>query len=198
MIQGPPGAATAASAPPARKTFDPRAVRSRFPILTAAREKPLVYLDSAATSQKPDVVLDAMDHYYRAYNANIHRGIYAIAEEATAAYEDARLRVSRFIGAPSPRELVFTRNSTEALNLVAHAYGRSKLAAGDAVLLTEMEHHSNLVPWQLLAEDRGLELRHIPVTGSGELDLDALPRLLAEGRVKLACAVHISHMVGTG
>jgi cysteine desulfurase/selenocysteine lyase len=194
MIQ--PGAATA-SAPPARKSFDPRAVRARFPILTAPREKPLIYLDSAATSQKPEAVLDAMDRYYREYNANIHRGIYTIAEEATAAYEDARLRVSRFIGAGSPREVVFTRNSTEALNLVAHSYGRTKLVAGDAVLLTEMEHHSNLVPWQLLAADRGIELRHVPVTGGGELDLEALPKLLADGRVKLVSVVHISNVLGT-
>src|SRR6266498_3617268 len=143
-------AAPAASAPPASrsssaKAFDPRAVRAQFPILREPREKPLIYLDSAATSQKPDAVLAAMDDFYTRYNANIHRGIYAIAEQATAAYEDARRRVAGFVHAASPREIVFTRNSTEALNLVAHSWGRSQLAKGDAIVLTEMEHHSNLV-----------------------------------------------------
>ncbi len=174
--------------------FDPREVRKDFPILNG--DPPLVYLDSAATSQKPEAVLAAMDRYYRTHNANIHRGVYRIAEEATAAYEDARRRVARFVGG-TPRELVFTRNSTEALNLVAYAYGRSALAAGDAILLTPMEHHSNLVPWQLLAAERGIELRFIPLTGSGELDLAALPGLLADGRVKLASVVHISNVLGT-
>ncbi|HEY6866789.1 MAG TPA: cysteine desulfurase [Candidatus Eisenbacteria bacterium] len=174
-------------------------MRADFPILRAERPggRPLIYLDSAATSQKPDVVLEAMDRYYVSINANIHRGIYRIAEEATAAYEDARLRVSRFIGAASPREVVFTRNSTEALNLVAYSWGRSRLKPGDAILLTEMEHHSNLVPWQILAAERAVELRFIPLTASGELDLDALPRLLADGRVRLASVVHISNVLGT-
>src|SRR5215510_1605964 len=165
-----PAAATTASAPPlpsSPRAFDARKVRAQFPILREPREKPLIYLDSAATSQKPDAVLDAMADYYRRYNANIHRGIYQIAEQATAAYEDARRRVAKFIGATSPREIVFTRNSTEALNLVAHSYGRWKLKSGDAIVLTEMEHHSNLVPWQLLAMERGIELRFIPVTPSG-------------------------------
>ena len=138
-----------------------------------------------------------MADYYRRYNANIHRGIYTIAEEATAAYEDARRRVARFVGAASPREIVFTRNSTEALNLVAHSWGRSRLEAGDAIVLTEMEHHSNLVPWQLLADERRIELRFIPVTRDGELALDALPALLADGRVKLVSVVHISNVLGT-
>jgi cysteine desulfurase / selenocysteine lyase len=193
------GAATVPGAPvrPASRAFDARTVRAQFPILREPREKPLIYLDSAATSQKPDAVLDAMDDYYRRYNANIHRGIYQIAEQATAAYEDARRRVAKFLGAASPREIVFTRNSTEALNLVAHSYGRWRLKSGDAIVLTEMEHHSNLVPWQLLAAERGIELRFIPVTPSGELDLDALPRLLADGRVKLVSVVHISNVLGT-
>ena len=198
-----PGPAVSSESTP-RPRFDPRAVRADFPILRAAAEvrpgargRPLVYLDSAATSQKPDAVLAAMNDFYSAYNANIHRGIYRIAEEATAAYEDARRRVSRFIGAASPRELVFTRNSTEALNLVAHSWGRSQLAPGDAIVLTEMEHHSNLVPWQILARERGLELRFIPMTGAGELDLEVLPRLLGDGRVRLLGVVHISNVLGT-
>src|SRR5215831_15045702 len=196
----PGAAATPAGASPRPATpskFDPRAVRAQFPIFREPREKPLIYLDSAATSQKPDAVLEAMADYYRRYNANIHRGIYSIAEEATAAYEDARRRVAKFVGAASPREIVFTRNSTEALNLVAHSWGRSRIANGEAIVLTEMEHHSNLVPWQLLAEERGIELRFIPVQPSGDLALDALPGLQRDGRVKLVSVVHISNVLGT-
>jgi cysteine desulfurase / selenocysteine lyase len=191
----PPVGTTAAPAT-SRARFDPREVRARFPLLAAKREPPLVYLDSAATSQKPESVLAAMDDYYRRYNANIHRGIYAIAEEATAAYEDARARLARFIGAPS-REVIFTRNSTEAINLVAYAWGRWALKQGDVVLLTEMEHHSNLVPWHILAAERGIELRFIPITDSGELRMEALPGLLADGRVRLVGVVHISNVLGT-
>ncbi len=182
---------------PAGVSFDANAIRQQFPIFRTPRTKPLSYLDSAATSQKPDAVLAAMDDYYSRYNANIHRGIYAIAEEATAAYEDARRRVAAFVNARSPRELIFTRNSTEAINLVAYSWGRSQLKSGDAIVLTEMEHHSNLVPWQILAHERGIELRFIPVTGSGELDLDALLALLADGRTKLVGVVHISNVLGT-
>jgi cysteine desulfurase/selenocysteine lyase len=177
--------------------FDPRRVRGDFPIFRTPRDKPLVYLDSAATSQKPDAVLEAMNRYYAGYNANIHRGIYAIAEQATAAYEDARRKVAAHVKARSPREIVFTRNSTEAINLVAYAWGRTHVRPGDAILLTEMEHHSNLVPWQILAAERQAELRYVPVTGGGELDLDALPRLLADGKVKLVGVVHISNVLGT-
>ena len=176
--------------------FDARAVRMEFPIFRAPRTVPLRYLDSAATSQKPDAVLDEMDRYYATCNANIHRGVYTIAEEATAAYEDARRRVARFVGA-TPRETIFTKNSTESLNLVAHAWGRANLKPGDAVLLTEMEHHSNLVPWQIVAGATGAELRFVPVTPEGELDLGALPGLLADGRVKLAGVVHMSNVLGT-
>jgi cysteine desulfurase / selenocysteine lyase len=179
------------------KPLDARTVRQDFPILRGGGEKPLRYLDSAATSQKPDQVIQAMDRYYATTNANIHRGIYRIAEEATAAYEDARRRLAAFIGARSPRELVFTSNSTEAINLVAYAWGRSQTKAGDAIVLTVMEHHANIVPWQILAEERGVELRWIPLTASGELDLTALPGLLADGRVKLVGAVHISNVLGT-
>jgi cysteine desulfurase/selenocysteine lyase len=183
-------------APPALPPLDPRAIRADFPIFSSARAKPLLYLDSAATSQKPEAVLQAMDRYYRGYNANIHRGVYGIAEEATAAYEDARRRVATFVNA-GPREIVFTRNSTEAINLVAHAWGRVHVRAGDAILLTEMEHHSNLVPWQMLAQEKGAELRFIPITGAGELDLETLPDLLGDGRVRLVGVVHISNVLGT-
>lgn len=177
--------------------FDPRAIRAQFPIFATPRAKPLVYLDSAATSQKPQAVLDAMDRYYRTCNANIHRGVYRIAEEATAAYEDARRRVANFVHAPSPREVIFTRNSTEAINLVAYTWARANLKSGDAIVLTPMEHHSNLVPWQILAAERGVTLRFIPLTGTGELDLDALPGLLADGRAKLVSFVHVSNVLGT-
>jgi cysteine desulfurase/selenocysteine lyase len=189
----PRGAAPAAT--PAG--FDPRAVRAQFPLLSAVTARPIVYLDSAATSQKPERVLAAMDRYYREINSNIHRGVYRIAEEATAAYEDARRRVAAFIGAAGPREVIFTRNSTEALNLIAYAWARPSMRAGDAIVLTEMEHHSNLVPWQILAAERGIELRFIPVTPAGELDMDALPKLLADGRVKLVSVVHVSNVLGT-
>jgi cysteine desulfurase/selenocysteine lyase len=195
VIGGGPAPARVA-APRPRPAFDPHRVRADFPILAPGPRR-LIYLDSAATSQKPAGVIEAMSDYYRTTNANIHRGIYRIAEQATAAYEDARLRVSRFIGATSPREVVFTRNSTEALNLIAHTWGRANLVAGDALLLTEMEHHSNLVPWQMLALERGLELRFIPVTPGGELDLETLPKLLGDGRVKLVSVVHISNVLGT-
>ena len=190
------GPAAGTPAPLGGPGFDARAVRARFPLLVRERRPPLVYLDSAATAQKPDSVLAAMDDFYRRYNANIHRGIYAIAEEATAAYEDTRARVARFVGA-APAEVVFTRNSTEAINLVAYAWGRSNLRSGDAVVLTEMEHHSNLVPWQILAAERGVELRFLPITDDGELVLEALPGLLADGRAKLVGVVHVSNVLGT-
>ncbi len=194
---GTTGAPAAASGRPAAPgPLDPRAVRADFPIFATPRAKPLAYLDSAATSQKPQAVLDAMQRYYVTCNANIHRGVYKIAEEATALYEDARRRVATFLNA-SPREVVFTRNSTEALNLVARAYGAWALREGDAILLTPMEHHSNLVPWQMLAAERKLELRFIPLTGTGELAVEELPRLLADGRVKLVSFVHVSNVLGT-
>jgi cysteine desulfurase/selenocysteine lyase len=209
--------AAGATAPP--QGLDARVLRSQFPIFREARPTPLRYLDSAATSQKPDAVLKAMDRYYATCNANIHRGVYRIAEEATAAYEDARRRVAAFVGAASPREIVFTRNSTEAINLVAYTWAREHLHSGDAIVLTEMEHHSNLVPWHILAGlgenlggpatsraagaaravrgDRGIEIRYVPVTPEGELDLSVLPALLADGRVKLVGVVHVSNVLGT-
>lgn len=189
------GAAATAAAPSA--SFDAARVRADFPIFATPRKVPLVYLDSAATSQKPQAVLDAMDRYYRTCNSNIHRGVYAIAEEATALFEDARRRVASFVNAASPREVVFTRNSTEAINLVAYAWGRTHLRDGDAILLTPMEHHSNLVPWHLLAAERKVELRFIPLTADGRLEVDALPGLLADGKVKLVSFVHVSNVLGT-
>ena len=189
------GAAESSVAP--RAPFDPAKVREDFPIFATPRDKKLLYLDSAATSQKPQAVLDAMDRYYRTCNANIHRGVYRIAEEATALYEDARRRFAKFIHAASPREVIFTRNSTEAINLVAYAWGRANLKSGDAIVLTPMEHHSNLVPWHILAEERGVELRFIRMTDTGELDVASLPGLLADGRAKLVSFVHVSNVLGT-
>jgi len=172
-------------------------VRSDFPILERqVHGKPLTYLDSAATSQKPRQVIDAMSAYYASYNANIHRGVYTIAEEATAAYEAARKKVATFIGAASTKEVIFVRNTTEAINLVAQTWGRKNLRAGDEVVLTEMEHHSNLVPWFLLAEQIGFTIRYIPVTAGGLLDLAALPHLLSE-RTRLVSLTQMSNVLGT-
>jgi cysteine desulfurase/selenocysteine lyase len=172
-------------------------VRDDFPLLTQAPDgKRLVYLDSAATSQKPRAVLDALWHYYQRYNANVHRGVYRIAEEATARYEEARAKLADFLGAARPEEIVFTRGTTEAINLVAATWGRTRVGPGDEILLTEMEHHSNIVPWQLVAAERGATLRYIPVRDDGRLDLDALDRLLSE-RTKIASLAHQSNVLGT-
>ncbi len=172
-------------------------IRDDFPLLSrTVGGKPLVYLDSAATSQKPRQVLEALSEYYRCCNANVHRGIYWLAEEATARYEEARAKLASFFGAARPEEIVFTRGTTEALNLVAATWGRANVGQGDEILLTEMEHHSNIVPWQMLAAERRAILKYIPVTDEGRLDLDALDRLLA-GRPKLVCLVHQSNVLGT-
>lgn len=172
-------------------------IRDDFPLLSQTVDgKPLVYLDSAATSQKPRQVLEALSEYYRSCNANVHRGIYRLAEEATARYEEARAKLAAFLGAARPEEIVFTRGTTEALNLVAATWGRANIGPGDEILLTEMEHHSNIVPWQMLAAERGAILRYIPVTDEGRLDLDAFDRLLA-GRPKLVGLAHQSNVLGT-
>ena len=172
-------------------------VRADFPILSRSMHgKPLVYLDSAATSQKPRRVIEALVRYYSDYNANVHRGIYEIAEEATRRYEEARGKVAAFIGARRPEELVFTRSTTEAINLVASAWGRATVRAGDEIILTEMEHHSNLVPWQLLAAATGAKLKFIPFDGQGVLQLDAYDRLLSP-RTKLVALTHQSNVFGT-
>lgn len=176
--------------------LDPHALRADFPILaTTVHGRPLVYLDSAATSQKPRVVLETLDRYYREYNANVHRGIYEIAERATAAYEAARATLARFIGA-DPREIVFTRNTTESINLVAHTWARTVIGRGDVIVLSEMEHHSNLVPWQLLAQERDADLEFIPITDEGLLRLDVYDVLLRL-RPKLVAVTHVSNTLGT-
>ena len=172
-------------------------IRQDFPILARRiGEKQLAYLDNAATSQKPEAVLRAMDEYYRRYNANVHRGVHTLSEEATAAYERARLRVARFIRAASDKEVIFTRGATEGINLVANTWGRANLGPGDEVLITEMEHHSNIVPWQILRDQLGFTLRYIPITDQGLLDLDQLDSLLTE-RTKLLSVVHASNVLGT-
>ena len=176
--------------------LDVAKIRQDFPILSRLiHGKPLVYLDNAATSQKPRVVLDAERRYYELSNANVHRGIHALAEEATALYEGARERVARFIHAPDARQIIFTKNATEAINLVAHSWARARLREGDAILLTEMEHHANLVPWQLAAQAAGATLRFLPITGDGQLDLSQLSSLL-DG-VQLVAVTHMSNVLGT-
>ena len=176
--------------------LDVGTIRSQFPILDReVHGHPLVYLDSANTSQKPEPVIGAIDDYYRRYNANIHRGVYQIAEEATAAYEEARQKVARFINAASPKEVIFTRNVTEAINLVRYSWGRANVHKGDRILLTEMEHHSNLVPWQLLAAETGAELDFLPIDDEGVLELDGLEQRL-DG-VRLAAFAHQSNTLGT-
>ncbi len=177
--------------------LDPYVIRRDFPILaTTVHGKPLVYLDSAATSQKPTPVIEATDRFYREYNANVHRGIYEIGELATAAYERARASVARFINAPDAHEIVFTRNATEAINLVAYAWGRRTIGRGDAIVLTEMEHHANLVPWQLLVQEKDGDLEFIPITDDGLLRLDVYEVLLRL-RPKLVAFTHVSNMLGT-
>ena len=176
--------------------IDVARVKKDFPILDReVAGHRLVYLDSAASSQKPRAVLEAMDHYYETTHANVHRGVYTIAEEATQAYEAARSKVARFVGAPSPRGVVFTKNATEAINLVAHSYGRSRLPEGSAVLLSEMEHHANLVPWLMLREERGVELRFLEIDDAGQLVLDDLDRML-DG-VGLVAVTAMSNVLGT-
>jgi cysteine desulfurase/selenocysteine lyase len=179
------------------KAIDPYALRADFPILqTTVHGKPLVYLDSASTSQKPQVVIDALDDFYREYNANVHRGIYEIGERSTAAYERARAQVARFIGASDAHEIVFTRNATEAINLVAYSWGRRNIGRGDAIVLTEMEHHANLVPWQLLVQEQDGDLEFIPITDDGLLRLDVFEVLLRL-KPKLVAFTHVSNTLGT-
>ncbi len=173
-------------------------IRADFPILNREVRPgvPLVYLDSTATAQKPGVVIESMDEFYRQNNANIHRGIHTLAEESTAAYESARQRVADFIGSPSARQVIFTRNATESINLVARSWGSANLQAGDVVILTEMEHHSNLVPWQMLAAEKNLRLEFIPVTMDGLLDLEEYRQLLTLAP-KLVAFTHMSNVLGT-
>lgn len=173
------------------------AIRSDFPILQRqVGDKPLVYLDNAATSQKPMAVIQTLDDYYQRHNSNVHRGVHTLSEEATQAYEDARIRVAQLINAPSTKQVIFTGGTTASINLVAYTWGRTNLGPGDEVLITEMEHHSNIVPWQMLRDQLGFTLRHVPITGNGLLDLSQLDQLLTE-RTKLFCFTHMSNVVGT-
>ncbi len=177
--------------------FDVVSIRRVFPILHQEMNgKPLAFLDSAASSQKPRCVIESLEDYYRRYNANVHRGIYKLSEEATFAYERARGKVARFINAASPREVVFVRNATEAINLVAYSWGDANIRAGDRILLTVMEHHSNIVPWQMLAQRTGAKLDYIQIDGEGRLVLEDLDRLLTE-QTKMVAVVHQSNTLGT-
>jgi cysteine desulfurase/selenocysteine lyase len=172
-------------------------LRADFPVLE--REfggRPVAYLDSAATSQKPHAVIEAMSDYYRHSNANVHRGVYALAQEATELFEGARERIAAFCGGETATT-IFTRNATEAINLVAYAWGRQNVGPGDVVLITQMEHHSNIVPWQLLCQERGAEIRYLSVSEDGLLSLEELDEELAGGRVRLVGAVHVSNVLGT-
>jgi cysteine desulfurase/selenocysteine lyase len=173
------------------------ALRKDFPLLTrTVHDRPIVYLDSASSALQPHAVINAMADYYATTHANVHRGVYATAEESTYLFEKTRLVVGRFIGAPEPEhEIVFTKNTTESLNLVAHTWARANLGPNDRILLTEMEHHSNIVPWLMLAEEVGLEVRYIPVEGGGRLDLSDLPSLI-DG-VKLVGLSAMSNVLGT-
>src|SRR5262249_51223669 len=177
-------------------TIDALAPRTDFPILDREMQgKPLVFLDSAASAQKPQQVLDTMVAFTQTTYANIHRGVYTLSEEATAAYEGARKKVARFINARSVREIVWTRNTTEAINLVARTWADTNLKPGDTMLLTEMEHHSNIVPWQLAADRVGAVVNYVPVTDGGELDMDAFDRLLEETRPKLVAVTQMSNVL---
>lgn len=172
-------------------------LRQQFPILNRmVKGKPLVYFDNAATSQKPQVVIDALTHYYTHYNANIHRGIHTLAEEATMAYEATRRAAQEFIGALHEEEIIFTRGTTEGINLVAYTWGRQNIGAGDEILISGMEHHSNIVPWQILCEEKGAILKVIPVNDNGELSIDAYKALL-NSKTKLVSVVHVSNSLGT-
>ncbi|MCS7251649.1 MAG: cysteine desulfurase [Anaerolineae bacterium] len=172
-------------------------IRADFPVLhQTIHGKPLVFLDSAASSQKPIPVLEVMNEYYRTTHANVHRGVYQLSEQATALYEEARRKIAAFIGAASPKEIIFTRNATEAINLVAYAWARPFLQEGDEILLTEMEHHSNLVPWFLVAQEKGVRIRYIPITDEGHLRLDLLDALITE-RTRLVAVTMMSNVLGT-
>ena len=177
--------------------FDVHAVRRDFPVLDQkVHGHPLVYLDNAATAQKPRAVLDALQHYYSCDNANIHRGLHELSERSTAAYEAARSRVARFLNAASEREIVFVRGATEGINLVAQTYGRAHVGAADEVLITAMEHHSNIVPWQMLCEEKGARLRVAPIDDRGDLDMQVLASLIGP-RTKMVAVVHLSNSLGT-
>jgi cysteine desulfurase / selenocysteine lyase len=177
--------------------LDVERIRKDFPILhQEVHGRPLVYLDSAATSQKPQVVLDALADYYARDNANVHRGVHRLSERATEAYEGARARIRRFLNAAHPREIVFVRGTTEGINLVAQTYGRRTVGRGDEMIITALEHHSNIVPWQMLCEETGATLRVVPIDDAGEVDVDAYERFLGE-RTRLVAVAHVSNALGT-
>ena len=177
--------------------FDVARIRDEFPILAeSVHGRPLVYLDNAATTQKPRVVIEAIEHYYRHDNANIHRGVHLLSQRATKDYENARKKVARFLNAADPHEIIFVRGATEAINLVANTHGRRNVQAGDEIVLTTMEHHSNIVPWQMLTEQVGAKLRVVPINDAGELDLDAY-RALLNDRTRMVAVVHVSNALGT-
>ncbi len=185
---------TAATAPALPRSLEE--IRSEFPILEREiHGEPLAYLDNGATSQKPLAVIEALDRYWRFENANVHRGVHTLSEEATGLYEEARRTVAAHIGADH-REVIFVRNATEALNLVAYSWGRANVGEGDRIVLTEMEHHSNVVPWYQLAQEKGAVLDWAPITDEGRLDLDALAALIERGP-KLVCVAHVSNVLGT-
>ena len=189
---------TLAIAPTASAGLDLARIRAEFPILRQrVHGKPLVYLDNAASAQRPKAVIDAISECYSTYYANIHRGVHLLSERSTAAYEGAREKVRAFLNAASTQEIIFTRSTTESINLVASSFGGSTVKTGDEIVITGMEHHSNIVPWQLLCERTGARLKVAPFTDAGELILDEYERLLDSGRVKLAAFVHLSNALGT-
>lgn len=183
--------------PNALKTFDVSKIRLDFPILTQqVKNKPLVYLDNAATSQKPQLVIDALNKYYVATNSNIHRGVHTLSQEATDAYEDARKKIRIFINAKEDREIIFVRSTTEGINLLAQTYGRKNVGKQDEIVISAMEHHSNIVPWQMLCREKGAHLRVIPMNNRGELILDEYEKLL-NNRTRLVSVTHVSNVLGT-
>ena len=188
---------TAAVQPLDAPEFPVHSYRADFPVLARkVRDKPLVYLDNAATAQKPSRVLETLDDYYRGYNSNIHRGVHTLSELATEAYESARKKIQTFINAASHQEIIFVRGTTEGINLVAQSYGRNRLGAGDEIIVSEMEHHSNIVPWQLLCEQTGAVLKVIPINDAGELDMDEYKNLLGDN-TRIVAVGHVSNALGT-
>src|SRR6266513_1261813 len=182
---------------PSVQPLDPHTIRPDFPILgTACHKKPLVYLDNAATTQKPKQVIDAESHYYNCQNANIHRGVYTLSQLATDLHEQARRKIRKFINAAEDREIIFTRSTTESINLVASSFGRANIKANDEIIISGMEHHSNIVPWQIVAEQSGAKLKVIPFIDRGELLLDEYQKLLSP-RTRIISLVHLSNSLGT-
>src|SRR5690606_8783322 len=179
------------------KSINIEAIRGEFPILhQQVNNKPLIYFDNAATTQKPGSVINALDNYYGAINSNIHRGIHTLAERATAAFEETRKTVHRFINSAEIEEIIFTKGTTESINLVASSYGRANLKAGDEVVISTMEHHSNIVPWQMICEERGAILKIIPINEDGEILMDSFEKLLSK-KTKIVSVVHVSNSLGT-